>query len=190
MIFMGDTGSLALGGALGAIAVATKHEIVLAIVGGLFVLETLSVIIQVGSYQDDRQARVPHGAAASSLRAEGLAGIDRRRALLDHLGDAGAGRPCHAEAAVSAEGLQNRGRFRAHDSHHHIRGAAGSRCSGSARPASRPPRRCIAGGAEVVAGTMASRAGRRPPRPACRRRSQGRRTGRRSRRWCWRRASR
>jgi phospho-N-acetylmuramoyl-pentapeptide-transferase len=46
-VFMGDTGSLALGGALGAIAVATKHEIVLAIVGGLFVVETLSVIIQV-----------------------------------------------------------------------------------------------------------------------------------------------
>ncbi|MGH1418583.1 MAG: phospho-N-acetylmuramoyl-pentapeptide-transferase [Hyphomicrobiaceae bacterium] len=51
MIFMGDTGSLALGGALGSIAVATKHEIVLAIVGGLFVLETLSVIIQVASYK-------------------------------------------------------------------------------------------------------------------------------------------
>jgi phospho-N-acetylmuramoyl-pentapeptide-transferase len=51
MIFMGDTGSLALGGTLGAIAVATKHEIVLAIVGGLFVLETLSVIIQVVSYK-------------------------------------------------------------------------------------------------------------------------------------------
>ena len=46
-VFMGDTGSLALGGALGAIAVATKHEIVLAIVGGLFVLEAMSVIIQV-----------------------------------------------------------------------------------------------------------------------------------------------
>ena len=46
-VFMGDTGSLALGGALGAIAVATKHEIVLAIVGGLFVVEALSVIIQV-----------------------------------------------------------------------------------------------------------------------------------------------
>ena len=46
-VFMGDTGSLALGGALGAIAVATKHEIVLAIVGGLFVIEALSVIIQV-----------------------------------------------------------------------------------------------------------------------------------------------
>lgn len=51
MIFMGDTGSLALGGALGAIAVAVKHEIVLAIVGGLFVLETLSVIIQVASFK-------------------------------------------------------------------------------------------------------------------------------------------
>jgi len=51
MIFMGDTGSLALGGAIGTIAVATKHEIVLAIVGGLFVLETLSVIVQVLSYK-------------------------------------------------------------------------------------------------------------------------------------------
>ncbi len=46
-VFMGDTGSLALGGALGAIAVASHHEIVLAIVGGLFVAEALSVIIQV-----------------------------------------------------------------------------------------------------------------------------------------------
>ena len=51
MIFMGDTGSLALGGLLGSIAVATKHEIVLAIVGGLFVLETLSVVIQVVSFK-------------------------------------------------------------------------------------------------------------------------------------------
>jgi phospho-N-acetylmuramoyl-pentapeptide-transferase len=51
MIFMGDTGSLALGGTLGAIAVATKHEIVLAIVGGLFVLETVSVIVQVVSFK-------------------------------------------------------------------------------------------------------------------------------------------
>ncbi len=46
-IFMGDCGALSLGGALGAVAVATKHEIVLAIVGGLFVVETVSVIIQV-----------------------------------------------------------------------------------------------------------------------------------------------
>ena len=50
-IFMGDTGSLALGGCLGAIAICTKHEIVLAIVGGLFVAEALSVMIQVGYYK-------------------------------------------------------------------------------------------------------------------------------------------
>lgn len=50
-VFMGDTGSLALGGALGAIAVVTKHELVLAIVGGLFVVEALSVIIQVLYYK-------------------------------------------------------------------------------------------------------------------------------------------
>ncbi|MCH2078745.1 MAG: phospho-N-acetylmuramoyl-pentapeptide-transferase [Rhodobacteraceae bacterium] len=50
-VFMGDTGSLALGGALGAIAVATKHEIVLAIVGGVFVVEALSVIIQVAYFK-------------------------------------------------------------------------------------------------------------------------------------------
>ncbi|HEY0281818.1 MAG TPA: phospho-N-acetylmuramoyl-pentapeptide-transferase [Rhizomicrobium sp.] len=51
MVFMGDTGSLPLGGALGAVAVAVKHEIVLAIVGGLFVLETVSVIVQVISFK-------------------------------------------------------------------------------------------------------------------------------------------
>lgn len=50
-IFMGDTGSLALGGLIGTVAVATKHEIVMAIIGGLFVLETMSVIIQVISFK-------------------------------------------------------------------------------------------------------------------------------------------
>ena len=50
-IFMGDTGSLALGGSLGAIGIITKHEIVLAITGGLFVLEAASVIVQVVSYK-------------------------------------------------------------------------------------------------------------------------------------------
>ena len=51
MVFMGDTGSLSLGGGLGAVAVVTKHELVLAIVGGLFVLETVSVIVQVASFK-------------------------------------------------------------------------------------------------------------------------------------------
>ena len=50
-IFMGDTGSLSLGGSLGAVSIIAKHEIVLAIIGGLFVLETVSVIIQVISFK-------------------------------------------------------------------------------------------------------------------------------------------
>ncbi len=50
-IFMGDTGSLALGGMLGSIAVAVKHEVVLAVIGGLFVLEAVSVIVQVASFK-------------------------------------------------------------------------------------------------------------------------------------------
>jgi len=50
-IFMGDTGSLALGGMLGSIAVAVKHEIVLGVIGGLFVLEAVSVIVQVVSFK-------------------------------------------------------------------------------------------------------------------------------------------
>ena len=51
MVFMGDTGSLAIGGALGAVSVVIKHEIVRAIIGGLFVLETVSVIVQVASFK-------------------------------------------------------------------------------------------------------------------------------------------
>jgi phospho-N-acetylmuramoyl-pentapeptide-transferase len=50
-VFMGDVGSLALGGALGMVAVVTKFEVVLAVVGGVFVLETLSVILQVASFK-------------------------------------------------------------------------------------------------------------------------------------------
>ena len=50
-VFMGDTGSLSLGGGIGTLSIMTKHEIVLAIVGGLFVLETLSVIVQVISFK-------------------------------------------------------------------------------------------------------------------------------------------
>lgn len=51
MVFMGDTGSLSMGGALGAVSVVTKHELVLVIVGGLFVLEAVSVIVQVASFK-------------------------------------------------------------------------------------------------------------------------------------------
>src|SRR6185437_13015803 len=57
-IFMGDTGSLALGGALGTMAVAAKHEIVLGIIGGLFVAEGLSVMIQVGYFKATKGKRI------------------------------------------------------------------------------------------------------------------------------------
>src|ERR1700743_3332051 len=57
-IFMGDTGSLALGGALGTMAVAAKHEIVLGIVGGLFVAEMLSVMIQVAYFKATQGKRI------------------------------------------------------------------------------------------------------------------------------------
>ncbi|MGL6187528.1 MAG: phospho-N-acetylmuramoyl-pentapeptide-transferase [Holosporales bacterium] len=55
MVFMGDTGSLAIGGFLGALGVATKHELVLAFVGGLFLMEALSVILQVAYYKRTRK---------------------------------------------------------------------------------------------------------------------------------------
>ena len=90
-IFMGDTGSLALGGALGSIAVATKHEIVLAIIGGLFVLETVPA---------DRQARVPHGADPSPFRASGLDRKPSGNPILDHQLRAGPDRPEHPQAAL------------------------------------------------------------------------------------------
>jgi len=51
MVFMGDTGALSIGAALGIIAVIDKQELVLAIIGGLFVLETVSVIVQVASFK-------------------------------------------------------------------------------------------------------------------------------------------
>jgi phospho-N-acetylmuramoyl-pentapeptide-transferase len=50
-VFMGDVGSLSLGGALGTLAVVTKHELILIIVGGIFVMETVSVVLQVASYK-------------------------------------------------------------------------------------------------------------------------------------------
>lgn len=58
MVFMGDTGSLAAGGALGMVAVITKHEFVFAIVGGLFVMEAISVILQVGYFKYSKGKRV------------------------------------------------------------------------------------------------------------------------------------
>jgi phospho-N-acetylmuramoyl-pentapeptide-transferase len=57
-VFMGDVGSLALGGALGAVAIIIKQEILLAIVGGIFVMEALSVILQVGYFKMTNGKRI------------------------------------------------------------------------------------------------------------------------------------
>ena len=67
MVFMGDTGSLSLGAALGGISVLTKQEIVLAIVGGIFVAEAVSVILQVGSYKVNRQTNIQNGSLTPSF---------------------------------------------------------------------------------------------------------------------------
>ena len=84
-IFMGDTGSLSLGGALAGLAILTRTEFLLAILGGLFVIQTLSVMLQVGYFKaTGGQADVPDGAAAPPLRAEGLGRDHRRGPVLDH----------------------------------------------------------------------------------------------------------
>ena len=81
---MGDVGSLALGGAIGCTAVIAKQELLLVVVGGLFVVEALSVILQVASFQAAGQADLPHVAAAPPLRAVGLGRDQGRGPLLDH----------------------------------------------------------------------------------------------------------
>ena len=101
MVFMGDTGSLAIGGALGAISVVTKHELVLAIIGGLFVLEASFGDRSSRQLQDDRATCLPNGAAAPSFRAKGLGGADHRHPLLDHRFDPRDRRAGHIEAAVT-----------------------------------------------------------------------------------------
>ena len=100
-IFMGDTGSLALGGMLGCDR--SRGQTRDRAGRDRRVVRTRSRLGDRagGVVQADRQARVPDGAAASSLRAEGLDRTADRDPVLDHLGDAGAGRPLHAEAAVS-----------------------------------------------------------------------------------------
>ena len=110
-VFMGDTGVLALGGALGAIAVATKHEIVLAIVGGLFVVEALSRHHPGALLQAHRQAGVPDGADPPPFREEGLGRAADRHPLLDHLADPGADRAGDAEGALAIDSRRPRRLF-------------------------------------------------------------------------------
>ena len=72
-VFMGDVGALSLGAALGVVAVIVRQELVLFIMGGIFVVETFSVMFAGRFLQINRASNIPNGAATSSLRAQGLA---------------------------------------------------------------------------------------------------------------------
>ncbi len=102
-VFMGDVGSLALGGAIGTLAVLTKSELLLPLIGGIYVVEAGSVIIQVVFLQAHRPPRVQDGAAAPPLRAPGMGRAEDHRALLDPVFHAGAAGADDAEAAVTGE---------------------------------------------------------------------------------------
>ncbi len=109
-IFMGDVGSLALGGAIGTVAVIIKQELLLPFIGGIFVIEALSVILQVGSYKLRRETDLQDGADSSSLRVAGLERVEGDCALLDCV--AGVCTLCshHVEVAVEGEGTwENQG---------------------------------------------------------------------------------
>ena len=83
-IFMGDVGSLALGGAIGTVAIIIRQELLLPFIGGIFIIEALSVVLQVGSYKlRNKKAYFQDGALASSLRTAGLERIQNHRPLLD-----------------------------------------------------------------------------------------------------------
>ena len=105
-VFMGDVGALSLGAALGAIAVIIRQEIVLFIMGGVFVVETLSVMIQVAYFKRTRAGASSawrHCTTTSNCRVERDAGGGQ---VLDDQHDAGAGRSFHVENPMSA--AQNR----------------------------------------------------------------------------------
>ena len=84
-VFMGDVGSLALGGAIGTVAVMIKQELLLPFIGGVFVIEALSVILQVGIVQAAQETHLQDGADASSLRVVGMVGVENHSALLDRI---------------------------------------------------------------------------------------------------------
>ena len=112
-VFMGDTGALALGGALGSIAILLKSEFLLLIVGAVFVAETTSVILQrtVFKYRKRRfgleyaqkTPRVPARPAAPSFRDDGLAGITGRDPVLDSRRDVRDPGAQHAQVALGEE---------------------------------------------------------------------------------------
>ena len=101
-LFMGDVGSLALGGALGTVAILIKQELLLPIVGGVFVIEALSVIVQVALVQVDRAARVQDGAHPSPLRADRMERAESHHAFPHRCRRVRAVQPYDVEDSVMA----------------------------------------------------------------------------------------
>ena len=99
-IFMGDVGSLALGAALGTVAILIKQELLLVIVGGVFVLEALSVIIQVASFKMSGPAGLQDGAASPPLRADRVERAEGDLPVRDRCDRVRAVQPDDAEVAV------------------------------------------------------------------------------------------
>ena len=97
-IFMGDTGSLSLGGSLAAIAIIVKHEIVLAIIGGLFVLETVSVIIQ--WFHSNLQERIFKMAQIHIILKKRLGRINNSNSFLDNSNNFSFSRSCNFKIKV------------------------------------------------------------------------------------------
>ena len=83
-VFMGDVGALALGAALGTVAVIIRQEFVLVIMGGLFVVEAISVMLQVGWYKRTKKTHLSDGADSSPLRTKRLERNPSRCPLLDY----------------------------------------------------------------------------------------------------------
>ena len=101
-VIMGDVGALSLGAAIAAVAVMTKQEMLLAIVGGLFVLEALSVIIQVASFKSTGRRVFKMAPAPSPFRADGLGRVAGHHPVLDPRDPLRRPRSLDAEAAMSA----------------------------------------------------------------------------------------
>ena len=91
---MGDTGSLSLGGSLGAVSIITKHEIVLAITGGLFVFEAISVIVQVLSYKLTGK-RIFKMAPIHTILRKGMGRVNGRYKILDNFNNSSNDRTCN-----------------------------------------------------------------------------------------------
>ncbi len=155
-IFMGDVGSLALGGALGTVAILIKQELLLPIVGGVFVLEALSVIIQVASFKLTGKRDLQDGAAAPPLRIDWLERAESDHPISDRGDHLRALQPDDVETEMSFSVQGQNVTVVGSGAQRHRRGAAARRARSArhafgCRPRSRSARGCSARATHGVA---------------------------------------